>query len=121
MVIDLDRCVVRLNRHGKISAELAKILDPADMAGIQWFRISPDRPTEKHYHDYDEYWLFTSGETVVTLRREDGTSNQFEVSGGTLIVTPRGVEHGHRPRTEMEGYQWCSVLRAGARKGHLQR
>ena len=121
MAIDLDKCVVRLNRHERISNELSAVLDPPDIAGIQWFRILPDRPTEMHYHDFDEYWLFTSGETVVTLRAEDGTVRKFEVSGGTLIVTPRGVEHGHTPRTEMEGYQWCSVLRPGARKGHLQR
>ena len=66
-------------------------------------------------------WLFTSGETVVTLRLEDGTSKQYDVSAGTLIVTPRGVEHSHTPRTEVEGYQWCGVLRPGARRGHLRR
>ena len=121
MAVDLDKCVVRLGRREKISAELAKVLDPADITGIAWFRIPADRSTEMHYHDYDEYWLFTSGETVVTLRLEDGTSKQYDVSAGTLIVTPRGVEHSHTPRTEVEGYQWCGVLRPGARRGHLRR
>ena len=121
MLIALDKCVVKLSHRERISPELAGVLDTADIAGIQWFRIPPDRPTEMHYHDFDEYWLFTSGETVVALRTEDGTVRKFEVSGGTLIVTPRGVEHGHTPRTALEGYQWCSIQRPGARKGHLQR
>ena len=74
-----------------------------------------------HYHENDEYWLFTGGQTVVTLRLKDGTSKTFEVKPDTLIVTPRGVEHGHVPKTEVQGYEWSSEIRPGARNGHLQR
>ena len=121
MKIDLEECVVKLATGERISPELAEALDPVNIAGIHSFRIPADRPTEMHYHDYDEYWLFTGGRTVVTLRLEDGSSQEFEVEPDTLIVTPRGVEHGHVPRTEVRGYEWNSVIRPEARKGHLQR
>ncbi|MBI2194261.1 MAG: cupin domain-containing protein [Planctomycetes bacterium] len=104
-----------------MSEELVQRLDAVDMARIHGFRIPPDRPTEMHYHDFDEYWLFSQGETVVTLRLEDGSAKKFEIGPGMLIVTPRGVEHGHVPRTEMQGFEWTSVIRADARKGHLHR
>jgi mannose-6-phosphate isomerase-like protein (cupin superfamily) len=121
MDIDLARCVVRLGLGEKIAPELAATLDPVNIASIRWYKIPTTRPTEMHYHDYDEYWLFTAGETVVRLRLENGTSQEFEVKPGTLIVTPRGVEHAHTPRTEMQGAEWSSVLRPGVKRGHLQR
>ena len=121
MKVDLKACVVRLSEGERLSAELAGLLDPVNIAGIHWFHITPDRPTEMHYHDNDEYWLFTGGETTVTLRLEDGTSKESEIAPNTLIVTPRGVEHGHVPRTDVHGFEWSSVLPPGAKKGHLQR
>ena len=68
-----DLCVIRLDKGESISAELTGILDELDIASIQSFTVPPERPTELHYHDFDEYWLFTEGSTTVTLRLPDGT------------------------------------------------
>ncbi|MDP6111796.1 MAG: cupin domain-containing protein [Planctomycetota bacterium] len=121
MKIGLDECVIRLGKGERISENLADHLETVNIAGIHGFTVPPERPTEMHYHDFDEYWLFTGGETVVTLRLEDGTTREVEVEPGMLIVTPSGVEHGHQPRTEVQGIEWTSVIRPDARRGHLVR
>ena len=116
-----DVYVIRLSQGEKLGEDLQALLDTADMGSIGSFAVSKDRPTELHYHDFDEYWCFTEGTTTVTLRTPDGTSKSYRVGPGDLIVTPKGVEHGHVPDDGVKGIQWVSVIQPDARRGHLYR
>ena len=116
-----DLCVIRLGKGERISPEIAEILDEVDIASINSFVIPPERPTELHYHDFDEYWLFTSGTTTVTLRLPDGTKKEYEIGLSDMIVTPKGVEHGHTPNETVTGLNFVSKIRPDARTGHLKR
>ena len=116
-----DLCVIRLGKGERISAELAEVLDEVDIASIGSFSIPEDQPTELHYHDFDEYWLFTEGSTTVTLRLPDGTKQEYNIGAYDLIVTPSGVEHGHVPKGNVKGIQFVSKISPDARSGHLYR
>ena len=116
-----DICVIRLGKGERISEELAEVLDEVDIASIHAFEVPQERPTELHYHDYDEYWLFTEGTTTLTLRLPDGTKKEYEIGPYDLIATPKGVEHGHIPNEAVKGLQFVSKIKPGARTGHLQR
>lgn len=116
-----DVCVIRLGKGERISAELTEVLDEVDTASIHVFAVPPDRPTELHYHDFDEYWLFTEGTTTVTLRLPDGTKKEYEIGPYDLIATPKGIEHGHIPNETVKGFEFASKIRPGAQSGHLQR
>ncbi len=119
--IALDACVVRLGKGERPTPELTGILDEVDVGSIHIFALPPDRPAGLHYHDFDEYWLFIEGTTVVTLRSGDGSTKQYQVGPGDLIVTPRGIEHGHAPETTTRYIQFSSKMRPGSRRGHLER
>jgi len=114
-----DLCVIRLKKGERMSSELAEILDEVNIASIHAFEVPPERPTELHYHDFDEYWLFTEGTTKVTLRLPDGTMEEYAIGPGDLIATPKGVEHGHIPNEAVKGFEFSSKIRPGARGGHL--
>ena len=74
---------------------LADILDEVDIASIGSFSVPKEQPTEMHYHDFDEYWLFTEGSTTVILRLPDGIKQEYDIGPHDLIVTPRGVEYAY--------------------------
>lgn len=116
-----DPCVIRLSKGESISPELAEILQEVNVASIGSFVVPPEHPTELHYHDFDEYWLFTEGTTTVTLRLPDGTKKEYEIGPYDLIATPKGVEHGHIPNEAVTGLQFVSKIEPGARQGHLYR
>ncbi|HIE27301.1 TPA: hypothetical protein EYP66_08445 [Candidatus Poribacteria bacterium] len=116
-----DVCVIRLGKGERISSELEAVLDEVNIASVHAFVVTPESPTELHYHDFDEYWLFTEGTTTVTLRLSDGTKKEYEVAPYDLIATPKGVEHGHIPNETVKGFEFVSKIRPGARQGHLQR
>ena len=116
-----DPCVIRLGKGEGISAELAEILDEVDITSIGSFTVPPEQPTELHYHDYDEYWLFTEGTTTVTLRLPDGAEKEYEIGPYDLIATPKAVEHGHIPNETVKGIQFVSKIKQDARRGHLYR
>jgi len=119
--IALDACVVRLGQGERVSPELASKLGEIDARSIHIFALPPDSPAGLHYHDFDEYWLFIEGTTTVSLRSEDGTTKQYQVGPGDLIATPKGVEHGHAPKTPTRYVQFSSKVGPGSRPGHLQR
>jgi len=121
MALTTDMCVIRLGKGESISNELAEILDEVDIASIHSFVVPLERPTELHYHDFDEYWLFTEGSTTVTLRLPDGTTKEYEIRPYELIATPKGVEHGHVPNETVKGFEFVSKIRNGIRHGHLYR
>ncbi len=119
--MDTNLCIIRLNDGERVSRALENVLDTPDMTTIGPFVVPKDRPTELHYHDFDEYWYFTEGTTTVTLRTADGQGNSYRVGPGVLVVTPKGVEHGHMPDDIVKGVQWVSVIPPDARRGHLHR
>ncbi len=121
MIQNLDFCVIRIGKGERLSKELVNILDPVDIGTLHHFVVLSDKPTELHYHDFDEYWYFTEGTTVVTLRLPDRTSKRYHIEPGILVVTPRGVEHGHTPCETVMGVEFVSKLRPGAKSGHLYR
>ncbi len=121
VALTTDLCVIRLNKGERISAELAEILAEVDMTSVGYFALPKENPTELHYHDFDEYWLFTEGTTTVTLRLPDGTMKEYEIGPYDLIATPEGVEHGHIPNEDVKGLQFVSKIRPDARQGHLYR
>jgi len=116
-----DVCVIRLGKGERISEELAEVLDEVNISSIHAFEVPAERPTELHYHDYDEHWLFTEGATTLTLRLPDGTKKEYEIGPYDLVATPKGVEHGHIPKGTVKGLQFVSEIRQGARMGHLER
>ena len=116
-----DLCVIRLDKGERMSAELAEILDEVDITSMGSFTIPQERPTELHYHDFDEYWLFTEGSTTLTLRLPDGTKKEYDIGPYNMVVTPKGVEHGHVPNGIVKGVQFVSKIRPGVRSGHLYR
>ena len=120
-LVTTDSCVIRLGKGEGVSAEIAEILGEVNIASIQFFTVPPEQPTELHYHDYDEHWLFTEGATTVTLRLPDGTKKDYEIGPYDLILTPKGVEHGHVPKETVKGLQFVSKIAPGARLGHLYR
>ncbi len=119
--MDTNLCVIRLGEGERVGEMLGNVLDTPDMTTIGAFVVSKEHPTELHYHDYDEYWYFTEGTTTVTLRTADGQGASYRVGAGDLVVTPKGVEHGHIPDDVVKGVQWVSVIHADARRGHLHR
>ncbi|MYC78572.1 cupin domain-containing protein [Candidatus Poribacteria bacterium] len=119
--MDTNLCVIHLSEGERIGDALGNVLDTPDMTTIGAFAVSKENPTELHYHDFDEYWYFTEGITTVTLRTPDGKSQSYRIGPGDLVVTPKGVEHGHTPDNVVQGVQWVSVIPPDARRGHLHR
>ena len=119
--MDPDLCIIRIGKGDRLNKELTRTLDPVDVETLHQFVVTPDKPTELHYHDFDEYWFFTEGRTVVTLLLPDGTKKEYGIGPGDLVVTPRGVEHGHIPHETVKGIEFISKKRPNAKPGHLYR
>lgn len=110
--------------HGggeSLAPEISRLLDPADFGTFACCLFDKATSAELHYHDYDEPWAWTKGRTLVTIRLPDGRSDEFEIGHGWVVYCVRGIEHGHQPLEDWGCYQWMSVLRPGARSGHLRR
>ena len=69
---------------------------------------------EPHYHDNDEFWLFTVGRGQVWL---DGQT--YDVTPNTLIYTPMGLVHRFQMFTDYEVVPAISRLERARRAGHL--
>lgn len=105
----------------KLSDAIRQWLDPVDTGSMHHWNLAKEVSTELHYHDYDEYWLWTKGSTALTIRLPDGRSDTFEIGPGWVVYCVRGIEHGHTPLEDWGCYEFTSVGREGARAGHLQR
>jgi mannose-6-phosphate isomerase-like protein (cupin superfamily) len=121
MVTSPDFCIVRLRAGERMSKELAALLDPVDMASMHEYLLPARTPVELHYHDFDEYWLFTEGKPAVTLRLPDGTMRVYHLEPGDMVATLRGVEHTLFADHALRYFQFSSVRRPDARSGHLTR
>ncbi len=69
---------------------------------------------EPHYHDNDEFWLFTKAHGEVVL---DG--QVYEVTPNTLVNTPMGPVHHFQMFTEYEVVPAITRLERARRPGHL--
>jgi mannose-6-phosphate isomerase-like protein (cupin superfamily) len=120
-ISDPGICVVRLSRGERVSAELAALLNPVDPASFHEYRLPASTPVELHYHDFDEYWLFTVGNPLVTLRSPSGLTRQFHLGPGDMVTCVRGIEHTLWADHELVYFQYSSVRQGGEREGHLTR
>jgi len=114
-------CVVRIGKGERISGTLAEALNPVDPRSFHEFRLPANTRVELHYHDFDEYWWFTSGRPTVTLRSPSGRTVTLGLEPGDMVACLRGVEHTLRADHELVYFQFSSVLEGGERQGHLVR
>lgn len=105
----------------KLSDAVSRWLDPVDVSSMHCWNLLKETSTSLHYHDYDEYWLWNKGETVLTIRLPDGRSDTFAIGPGWVVYCVRGVEHGHTPSEDWGCYEFKSIEREGSRPGHLLR
>lgn len=105
----------------KVSEVIQKWKDPIDTASFRCWMLPKEKATKLHYHNYDEYWAWIKGRTVVTIRLPDGRQGEFEISPGWIVHCVRGVEHGHQPLEDWGCFEWRSIQSIDARKEHLFR
>lgn len=114
-------CVVRIAKGERISGKLKELLNPIAPATMHEYRLPANTDVELHYHDIDEYWLFTSGHPTVTLRAPNGVEKTLALEPGDMVACVRGVEHTLRADHELVYFQFSSVRTGGEREGHLTR
>jgi mannose-6-phosphate isomerase-like protein (cupin superfamily) len=89
-----------------------------DWTALSAFRHFPDQRVgtgvEPHYHDNDEFWLFTAGYGEVWV---DG--QRFEVTPNTLVYTPMGAVHRFQMFTDYENNAIVTCLERQKRPVHL--
>ena len=112
-------CVVRIREGGRIEGALAEMLNPVDPATFHEFRLPANSDVELHYHDYDEYWWFTSGTPEITLRGPSGRIEQVILQPGDMVACVRGVAHTLLADHELVYFQFSSLREGDEREGHL--
>jgi len=120
-VDDPSVCVVHLSRGERVAGVLAELLNPVDPKTFHEYRLAANSDVALHYHDFDEYWLFTSGRPRVTLRAPSGATCTLRLEPGDLVACVRGVEHTLWADHELVYFQYSSVRTGGEREGHLTR
>jgi mannose-6-phosphate isomerase-like protein (cupin superfamily) len=121
LIEDPSICVVRIRKGERISGKLAEMLNPVAPNSFHEFRLPANAEVELHYHDFDEYWLFTSGNPLVTLRSRSGVMKKLNLEPGDMVACVRGVEHTLWSDEELVYFQFSSVLEGDERGGHLTR
>ena len=114
-------CVVHIGKDERITGLLGELLNPVNSESLHEYRLPANSDVELHYHDYDEYWLFTAGTPKVTLRLPSGRTKTVQLEPGDMVACVRGVEHTLWADHELVYFQFCSVLEGGERRGHLIR
>ena len=114
-------CVVHVGKGERITGLLGELLNPVNSESLHEYRLPANSDVELHYHDYDEYWLFTAGTPKVTLRLPSGIKKTVQLEPGDMVACVRGVEHTLWADHELVYFQFCSVLEGGERRGHLIR
>ena len=120
-VYDPGICIVHARRGRRIEGRLAELLNPVDPATFEEYRLPAHSDVALHYHDFDEYWWFTSGRPHVTLRSPSGVMKHFQLEPGDMVACVRGVEHTLDADHELVYFQFISVRTGGEREGHLMR
>ncbi len=94
--------------------------DRPDMPQIStWGLFDGGKPgasrVELHFHDCDEWWVFTRGRALISTEGE-----RHEVGPGDMVFTPMGEEHEViEVFEELEGIWWEGPHRGRKRFGHL--
>ncbi len=114
-------CVVHIGKGKRITGLLGELLNPVNSESFHEYRLPANSDVELHYHDYDEYWLFTAGNPKVTLRLPTGITKTVQLAPGDMVACVRGVEHTLWADHELVYFQFCSVLEGSERRGHLIR
>ncbi len=114
-------CVVRIRNGERITGLLAELLNPVDPESLHQYRLPANADVELHYHDFDEYWLFTSGHPKVTLRLPMGVTKTVPLEPGDMVACVRGVEHTLAADHELVYFQFSSLREGSERGGHLTR
>ena len=114
-------CVVHIGKGERITGLLAELLNPVNSESLHEYRLPANSDVELHYHDYDEYWLFTAGTPKVTLRLPTGITKAVQLEPGDMVACVRGVEHTLWADHELVYFQFCSILEGDERRGHLIR
>ena len=118
---DPSICVVGLRRGERVAGALAEMLRPVDPASLHEYRLPANSDVELHYHEVDEYWLFTSGRPTVTLRSPSGVTRTLELEPGDMVACVRGVEHTLLADHELIYFQFSSVTVGDETGRHLTR
>ncbi len=122
MIIRNDNCMVLSNESNDVSAALGGLLHWDEKLYPNWaaiiaFHLFPQQighGVEPHYHDNDEFWLFTSGEGEVWLE-----GDSFPCVGGTVVYTPRGSVQRFQMFTDGELVALATRFEGRRRAGHL--
>ena len=70
---------------------------------------------ELHFHDCDEWWVFTRGRALV---RSEGV--EYEVTGSDMVYTAMGDEHEViEVHEDLEGVWFEGPHQGRKRRGHL--
>jgi len=119
LIDDPSVCVVRLRQGQRADGPLAELLNPVDSATLHEYRLPANSDVALHFHDMDEYWLFTEGRPHITLESPSGVRKEFDLGPGDMIACVRGVAHTLLADHELVYFQFCSVLEGDERQGHL--
>lgn len=114
-----DLCIIHTRSGERIGPQLAAMLDPIDPATFHEYVLAPNTHVELHSHDMDEYWCFTSGSPIVTLWTPTSGRKEYQLQPGDLVACVRGVGHTLKADHALVYFQFESVPRQGARRGHL--
>ena len=89
-----------------------------EWTALNCYRHYPDGGTgtgvEPHYHDNDEFWLFTAGRGEVRL-----DDVRHEITPNTLVYTPMGCVHQFQMFTPYENNAIVTRLERAKRPLHL--
>lgn len=122
MIIKDDRYMVISDRSNNIAAAMKGLLHwdeglYPNWAAINAFHLFPQSEgngVEPHYHDNDEFWLFTAGRGEIWL---DGNSSQS--TPNTVMYTPMGTMQRFQMFTDGEMVALATRLEREQRAGHL--
>ncbi len=105
----------------KLAPEVQRLLDPVRTDTVHCWMLPKDQATTLHYHEYDEYWAWIKGRTLLQIRLPDGRSDKLEIGPGWIVYCVRGVEHGHTPLEDWGCFEWLGRIDANIRVTHLIR
>ena len=89
--------------------------DWSDVVGVGMFQIKPGAIFDRHFHDFDEYWLIHQGKAKVKV----GDAESY-VQRGDMVCTRAGVHHDIiEVYEEVEAFYFEQPVEDGGRLGHL--
>ena len=115
MIIATDQYAIRSANDNNTYWEQGVYPDWTALAAYRHFPAGqPGTGVEPHYHDNDEFWLFTDGRGEVWL---DGA--RFDISPNTLVYTPMGCVHRFQMFTPYQNNAIVTRLERQRRPIHI--